>query len=91
MPDLLRVGASTSNFFAGLGKRVAWLVSADLAHTHQASGRVIANIRDSLSLSLSLWSGELLKDPLQQEFYVPCHNVMCLSMCGEVQLGTCVA
>mmetsp|Transcript_38918 Transcript_38918/g.70861 ORF Transcript_38918/g.70861 Transcript_38918/m.70861 type:complete len:323 (+) Transcript_38918:74-1042(+) len=38
VPALLDVGSAASQYFESTKARVAWLVSADLAHTHQASG-----------------------------------------------------
>lgn len=38
VPELLRLGADLADIFERSSKRVLWVVSADLAHTHLASG-----------------------------------------------------
>lgn len=38
VPEMLRIGAFIAEELESLEKTVAWVVSADLAHTHQASG-----------------------------------------------------
>ncbi|CAE7825437.1 unnamed protein product [Symbiodinium microadriaticum] len=38
VPELLRLGSATADFLEALPQRVAWIVSADLAHTHLATG-----------------------------------------------------
>ncbi|CAE7217422.1 unnamed protein product [Symbiodinium sp. CCMP2592] len=38
VPELLRLGSATADFLEALPQRVVWIVSADLAHTHLASG-----------------------------------------------------
>ncbi|XP_005112956.1 protein TTE1956 [Aplysia californica] len=60
IPELLRLGAGLFDYLEKTRKRVVVIISADLAHTHQASGPYgYSNTSEPFDLAIGKWASNL--------------------------------
>jgi len=65
IPGLLKLGASVGRMLEALDKRVAVVISSDLAHTHLASGPYGKSVAaEPFDLACGRWAGSLEAEPL---------------------------